>query len=79
MAYRGIKLLFRFLIIVFLSAIFPIILIKIFKFDMVLNLDTILYFVYLGLTAYIVYLILSTIEIIGKIIKFFIPKKNKEQ
>ena len=67
LVYLGIKILLRFVIIAFASALFPFILVKLFGVDIPLNLSTILIFVYLGILGYSIYLGLSIIE---KIIKF---------
>lgn len=77
--YQSIRLLFRYLIIAFTSALFPIILVKFFDVNLPLNLSTILIFIYLGITGYTIYLSLSIIEKIGKgIIKIFRKKKKED-
>lgn len=80
LVYKGIKLLFRYLLIAGVSSLFPVIAIKYFGFNWPLNLGTILAFVYLGVIGYTIYLGLSVLE---GVIKFFVRasglKKNKEK
>jgi hypothetical protein len=80
LVYQGVKLLFRYLIIAFASALFPIVLIKLFGMALPLTLGTILAFVYLGIIAYTIYLVLGLAEKIGKFIaKLFGGSKKKKE
>jgi len=82
LVYKGIKLLFKYLLIagIGISAIFPVIAVKYLGFSFPLNMETILVFVYLGILGYTIYLSLSVIEKVGKsLVNLFGSKKKKEK
>ncbi|MCK4429591.1 MAG: hypothetical protein KAU95_04390 [Candidatus Aenigmarchaeota archaeon] len=79
LAYKGIILLSRYLLIVFISALFPVALIKFFGVNLPLTIGTILAFVYLGVISYTIYLGLSVIEVIGKSAVKLLGLKEKKK
>lgn len=80
LVYKGVKLLIKYLIIAGISAVFPIVAIKYFGFNIPLTLGTILAFVYLGVLGYTIYLGLSLVEKIGKpVVGLAGGKKKKEK
>lgn len=80
LAYKGLLLLTKYLLIVFISAILPVVLIKFFEVDLPLTIGTILVSVYLGVIGYTIYLGLSVLEVIGKsAVKLLGLKKKKKR
>jgi hypothetical protein len=78
--YQGIRILLRYLIIAFASALFPFVLVKLFGVDIPLNLSTILVFIYLGIIGYSIYLGLGVVEKIARfVVRLFRGKKEENK
>lgn len=80
---KVIKVLFNILWIVLASAAFPVVLNVFFAFQLPLNLETVLFFIMIGIGLYFVYMvgkiIYSLLSLAEKSAKVVIPSRKKEE